>query len=96
MGERISRRNLVGAVAAFIKVHPLWTRAIQETSVNQPALAIPVLEIELNGDGSVRRIQVLRRPGQAADTVQLAMAAVQRADFAKWAGPVQKSGFKAD
>jgi tripartite-type tricarboxylate transporter receptor subunit TctC len=24
------------------------------------------------------------------------LAAVQRADFAKWAGPVQKSGFKAD
>ncbi len=47
--------------------------------VHQPALAIPVLEIELNADGSVRRIQVLRRPGQAVDTVQLAMAAVQRA-----------------
>ncbi len=47
--------------------------------VPQPALAIPVLEIELNVDGSVRRIQVLRRPGQAADTVQLAIAAVQRA-----------------
>lgn len=47
--------------------------------VHQPALAIPVLEIELNRDGSVRRIQVLRRPGQAVDTVQLAIAAVQRA-----------------
>ena len=47
--------------------------------VPQPALAIPVLEIELNADGSVRRIQVLRRPGQALDTVQLAIAAVQRA-----------------
>jgi hypothetical protein len=33
----------------------------------------------LGASGSVRRIQVLRRPGQAADTVQLAMAAVQRA-----------------
>lgn len=47
--------------------------------VHQPALAIPVLEIELNGDGSVRRIQVLRRPSQAVDTVQLAITAVQRA-----------------
>mgnify|MGYP001214362612 CR=1 FL=1 len=47
--------------------------------VHQPALAIPVLEVELNRDGSVRRIQVLRRPGQAVDTVQLAIAAVQRA-----------------
>ena len=41
-------------------------------------LAIPVLEVELNGDGSVRRIEVLRRPGQAIDTVQLAMDAVRR------------------
>ncbi|MEO7152435.1 MAG: hypothetical protein ABIX46_12105 [Burkholderiaceae bacterium] len=41
-------------------------------------LAIPVLEIELNGDGSVRRIEVLRRPGQALDTVQIAMEAVRR------------------
>ena len=41
-------------------------------------LAIPVLEVELNGDGSVRRIEVLRRPTQALDTVQLAMDAVRR------------------
>ena len=32
-------------------------------------LAIPVLEIELNGDGSMRRIDVLRQPGQAPDTI---------------------------
>lgn len=42
-------------------------------------LAIPVLEVELNADGSVRRIEVLRRPGQAGDTVQLAFDAVRRA-----------------
>ena len=42
-------------------------------------LAIPVLEIELNGDGSVRRIDVLRQPSQARDTVQLAIDAVRRA-----------------
>lgn len=42
-------------------------------------LAIPVLEIELNGDGSIRRIEVLRKPGQAPDTLQLAMDAVRRA-----------------
>ena len=42
-------------------------------------LAIPVLEIELNADGSVRRIDVLRRPGQAPETLQLAMEAVRRA-----------------
>ena len=42
-------------------------------------LAIPVLEIELNGDGSVRRIDVLRKPGQAPETLQMAIDAVRRA-----------------
>jgi len=41
-------------------------------------LAIPVLEIELNGDGSVRKIDVLRRPRAAPETVQLAIDAVHR------------------
>ena len=47
--------------------------------VPEPLLAIPVLEIELNGDGSVRRVSVQRQPSQATDTVQLAIDAVQRA-----------------
>ena len=47
--------------------------------VPEPLLAIPVLEIELNGDGSVRRILVRRQPRQALDTVQLAIDAVHRA-----------------
>jgi len=42
-------------------------------------LAIPVLEIELNADGGVRRIGVLRYPTQAKDTTQLAIDAVRRA-----------------
>jgi hypothetical protein len=42
-------------------------------------LAIPVLEIELNGDGSIRRIEVLRKPGQAPETLQMAIDAVRRA-----------------
>ena len=42
-------------------------------------LAIPVLEIELNADGSVRRIEVLREPRQAKDTLQIAIDAVRRA-----------------
>jgi hypothetical protein len=44
----------------------------------EPLLAIPVLEIELNGDGTVRSMKVMRPPRQAADTVQLAMDAVRR------------------
>lgn len=42
-------------------------------------LAIPVLEIELERNGHVKAIRVLRRPGQALDTIDLAMAAVRRA-----------------
>jgi hypothetical protein len=48
-------------------------------AVPETLLAVPVLEIELNGDGSVRRILVLRKPSQAHDTVQIAAAAVHRA-----------------
>ena len=42
-------------------------------------LAIAVLEIELNGDGSIRKIDVMRRPREAQDTLQLATDAVRRA-----------------
>jgi len=42
-------------------------------------LAIPVLEVELNADGSIRRIDVMREPRQAKDTIKLAVDAVKRA-----------------
>ena len=48
-------------------------------AVPEPLLAIPVLEIELNGDGSVRNIEILRPPRQAKDTIQIASAAVRSA-----------------
>jgi hypothetical protein len=44
-----------------------------------PLLAIPVLEIELRADGSIRDIEVLRYPRQAKDTTQIAIDAVRRA-----------------
>lgn len=47
--------------------------------VVEPLLAIPVLEIELNGNGSVRAINVMREPSQAKDTTQIAIEAVRRA-----------------
>jgi hypothetical protein len=42
-------------------------------------LAIPVLELEVNADGSVRRIGVLRKPTQAPDTIRIATDALERA-----------------
>ena len=42
-------------------------------------LAIPILEVELFNDGRVKRINVLRKPGQAPETLQMAIEAVYRA-----------------
>jgi hypothetical protein len=42
-------------------------------------LAIPVLQVDLNPDGSIRRVDVLRYPRQAKDTTQIAIDAVRRA-----------------
>ena len=42
-------------------------------------LAIPVLELEVNADGSVRHIGVMRTPTQATDTIQIAIDAIRRA-----------------
>lgn len=42
-------------------------------------LAVPVLQVDLHADGRVKRIQVLRYPRQARDTVELAIEAVHRA-----------------
>ena len=42
-------------------------------------LAIPVLKVEVNANGSIKHITVMREPGQAPETVQIAMDAVRRA-----------------
>ena len=47
--------------------------------VQEPLLAIPVLEVELNHDGSVRSVNVMREPRQAKDTTRIAIDAVRRA-----------------
>jgi hypothetical protein len=41
-------------------------------------LAIPILEVEVNADGSIRHISVVRTPTQATDTIQIAIDAVRR------------------
>ncbi len=42
-------------------------------------MGIPILEVEVNADGSVRHISVIRTPPEAGETVQLAIDAVRRA-----------------
>ena len=49
-------------------------------SASPPRLwAIPVIEVELNGDGSVRNISVLRQPSTGTEATDLAIAAIRRA-----------------
>lgn len=48
-------------------------------SLPQRLQSIPVLQVQLNRDGSVRRIEVLRTPKFVPHTVKLAMAAVHQA-----------------
>jgi hypothetical protein len=64
------------AAQRLVEANPALT---YDGPVPDPLLAIPILEVELNGDGSVRHIEVLRVPTQAKDTVQLAIDAVHRA-----------------
>lgn len=66
----------VQAARRIVEANPQLTYS---GAVQEPLLAIPVLEVELNGDGSVRAIDVLRQPSQARDTTQLAIDAVRRA-----------------
>ena len=42
-------------------------------------MGIPILEVEVNADGSVRHISVVRTPEEAKQTVQIAIDAVKRA-----------------
>ena len=64
------------AAARMIAANPKITYT---TPSPNPLMAIPVLEIEVNGDGSVRHITVTRVPTQATETVQIAIDAVKRA-----------------
>lgn len=60
----------------LVEAHPdsTYTRRPPER-----LLAIPVLEVELNADGSVRQINVLRRPSTGNEATALAIDAVHRA-----------------
>jgi hypothetical protein len=49
------------------------------TTAPNPLMAIPVLEVELNDDGSVAGVRVERTPRQEPQTVQMAIDAVRRA-----------------
>jgi hypothetical protein len=42
-------------------------------------MGIPILEVEVNADGSVRHISVVRTPEEARETVKVAIDAVKRA-----------------
>jgi hypothetical protein len=64
------------AARRLVASHPNGTYLSKPPDV---LLAIPVIETELNADGSIKRIQVLRYPSQAKDTTQIAIDAIKRA-----------------
>ncbi len=64
------------AARRLVAAHPDGTYLSRTPDV---LLAIPVLEMELNSDGSIKRISVMRYPGQAPETTQMAIDAVRRA-----------------
>lgn len=76
--EAVSSMDEVKVLAAMrmVAAHP---DSSYEGKPPEPLLAIPVLEIELHADGSVRNITVIREPRQAKDTIQLAVDIVKRA-----------------
>ncbi len=76
--EAVGSMDEVKVLAAMrmVAAHPDTS---YEGKPPEPLLAIPVLEIELHADGSVRHITVLREPRQAKDTIQLAIDIVNRA-----------------
>jgi hypothetical protein len=47
--------------------------------VPEPLQSIPVLQVHLNRDGSIKRIEVLRTPTNKPETIEMAMRAIRRA-----------------
>ncbi|MEY4562307.1 MAG: hypothetical protein RLZZ618_1584 [Pseudomonadota bacterium] len=76
--RRMKSMNEVRAQAALrlMEANPQGTYTESPPDV---LMAIPVLEVELNGDGSIRRIHVMRYPSQAPETTRMAMDALHRA-----------------
>ena len=60
----------------LVEAHP---DSSYTTRAPERLLAIPVLEVDLNADGSVRDIKVLRKPTTGTEATVLAIAAVRRA-----------------
>jgi len=66
----------VQAARRLVAANPAYTYMGKPQEI---LLAIPVLEVELNANGTVKRINVMRKPGQAPETLQIAIDAVNRA-----------------
>lgn len=66
-------------IAAAKRIMAANSNATYAGRVPDPLASIPVLEISLNSDGSVRAIDVLRTPHFYPETIELAKAAIRRA-----------------
>lgn len=61
------------------RIHEQSTGQTFDGPLPDPLQSIPVLQVQLNRDGSIRNIVVLRTPRFAPQTVEMAMAAIRRA-----------------
>ena len=86
VGERGSAAGTEAARAwseyrlrAAQRIHATSPGETFEGPLPDPLQSIPVLQVHLNRDGSVRKVDVLRVPRQSPQTVDMAIRAVRRA-----------------
>lgn len=66
-------------VRAAQRIHAAAAGETFSGPLPDPLRSIPVLQVNLNRDGTVRDITVLRTPRQSPETLQMAMRAIRRA-----------------
>jgi len=80
LGEPTRQRNWEGvrlqAARRLVAANPDITYTSRPPDILK---AIPVLTVDLHADGSIRRIEIMRRPRQALQSVEIAKQALRRA-----------------
>lgn len=82
-----ARPAMTGPARSWDEYKLRVARRVMETSGGEtfsgplpdPLQSIPVLQVQLHRDGSIRRIEVLRTPRQSPQTLEMATRAIRRA-----------------
>lgn len=86
-GNPSSRPQAAGPARNWDEYKLRVARRIMDTSGGEtfsgtlpdPLQSIPVLQVQLHRDGSIRNISILRTPRQSPQTLEMAMRAIRRA-----------------